>query len=268
MFLFITSRKSVPYQCRCSLASLNVQDSSTCLYMACHNGHLEVVKYLCNLGGDELLGLTQKVSLIQSILESHIMQWMWSMGWVIRGLRHKSIRLHHHRWFSRLEMQGYWSSRVWGCNTGMCVWAEWGIMSLYCQPSWAPGGGQVLVWEQRREVADADGGCECGYRMHVCVSTKSMCVSRWKIMTMVMQKRQICICHEWSSYECFLPSQWRVHVTVVCVRWHAWCHTQEGESCLYMACQNGHFELVKYLYERGGEKLLMLTLKVRLHKCM
>jgi hypothetical protein len=35
--------------------------------------------------------------------------------------------------------------------------------------------------------------------------------------------------------------------------------TQRGESCLYAACEMGHLEVVKFLCERGGEALLMLT---------
>jgi hypothetical protein len=33
---------------------------------------------------------------------------------------------------------------------------------------------------------------------------------------------------------------------------------QEGKSCLYFACENGHLELVKYFCENFGETLLML----------
>ena len=34
---------------------------------------------------------------------------------------------------------------------------------------------------------------------------------------------------------------------------------QNGASCLYMASQYGHLEVVKYLHEVGGKELLMLT---------
>ena len=37
---------------------------------------------------------------------------------------------------------------------------------------------------------------------------------------------------------------------------------QNNASCLYIACQEGHLDVVKYLCERGGEKLLMLTTMV------
>jgi hypothetical protein len=37
---------------------------------------------------------------------------------------------------------------------------------------------------------------------------------------------------------------------------------QGGSSCLLVACHAGHLDMVKYLCERGGEKLLMLMSKV------
>ena len=37
---------------------------------------------------------------------------------------------------------------------------------------------------------------------------------------------------------------------------------QNGASCLLAASQDGHLEVVKYLCERGGERLLMLTNQV------
>lgn len=42
---------------------------------------------------------------------------------------------------------------------------------------------------------------------------------------------------------------------------------QDGWSCLLIACQNGHLEVVKYLHGAGGEALLMMTKKVRLVMC-
>ncbi len=39
-----------------------VQDSTSSLYKACRRGQLEVVKCLCELGGKELLMLTDDVS--------------------------------------------------------------------------------------------------------------------------------------------------------------------------------------------------------------
>ena len=45
----------------------------------------------------------------------------------------------------------------------------------------------------------------------------------------------------------------RVYAIVMCA-----C-VQDGWSCLLIASVNGHSEVVKYLCERGGERLLMLT---------
>ncbi len=39
-----------------------VQDGTSCLYMASQNGHFGVVKHLCEIGGKELLMLTDYVS--------------------------------------------------------------------------------------------------------------------------------------------------------------------------------------------------------------
>ena len=39
-----------------------VQYGMSCLFLPCHEGRLEVVKYLCNQGGKELLMLTDYVS--------------------------------------------------------------------------------------------------------------------------------------------------------------------------------------------------------------
>ena len=44
-------------------------------------------------------------------------------------------------------------------------------------------------------------------------------------------------------------------------------YVQDGASCLWIASQNGHVEVVKYLYSCGGEALLMLTKKVRAGCC-
>ncbi len=37
---------------------------------------------------------------------------------------------------------------------------------------------------------------------------------------------------------------------------------QDGASCLFIASQKGHFEVVKHLCEIGGKELLMLTANV------
>jgi hypothetical protein len=37
---------------------------------------------------------------------------------------------------------------------------------------------------------------------------------------------------------------------------------QNGASCLLIACQRGLLDVAKYLCERGGERLLMLTTDV------
>ncbi len=39
-----------------------VQNGASCLYLASSKGHLEVVKFLCEQGGKELLMLTNKAS--------------------------------------------------------------------------------------------------------------------------------------------------------------------------------------------------------------
>ena len=41
---------------------MHVQDGASCLLKACENRHVELAKYLCKLGGDELLMLTDKVN--------------------------------------------------------------------------------------------------------------------------------------------------------------------------------------------------------------
>jgi hypothetical protein len=43
-------------------------------------------------------------------------------------------------------------------------------------------------------------------------------------------------------------------------------YVQNGASCLFLACQEGHLEVVKYLYEQGGKELLMLTINVSTFK--
>jgi hypothetical protein len=45
--------------------------------------------------------------------------------------------------------------------------------------------------------------------------------------------------------------------------WLPWLAEQGGRSCLHLACEGGHLDVVKYLCERWGEALLMLTTKVR-----
>ena len=39
---------------------------------------------------------------------------------------------------------------------------------------------------------------------------------------------------------------------------------QNGGSCLHIACQQGHLSVVQYLYQQGGQALLMLTMNVSL----
>ena len=43
-----------------------VQNGWSCLFIASHNGHLDVAKYLCEVGGERLLTLTDNVSAVSS----------------------------------------------------------------------------------------------------------------------------------------------------------------------------------------------------------
>ncbi len=43
-----------------------VQDGWSCLLAACQEGHLDVAKYLCEVGGERLLTLTANVSTVSS----------------------------------------------------------------------------------------------------------------------------------------------------------------------------------------------------------
>jgi hypothetical protein len=41
---------------------MRVQDGNTCLHWACYQGHLEIVKHVCALGGEALVLEANKVS--------------------------------------------------------------------------------------------------------------------------------------------------------------------------------------------------------------
>ncbi len=43
-----------------------LQDGLTCLMKACEGGHLDVVKYVCEIGGKELVMAKRKVSCLKS----------------------------------------------------------------------------------------------------------------------------------------------------------------------------------------------------------
>jgi hypothetical protein len=48
--------------CLVTVVCVRVQNGWSCLYIACYNAHLEAVKYLCEVGGKELLMLKDNVS--------------------------------------------------------------------------------------------------------------------------------------------------------------------------------------------------------------
>jgi hypothetical protein len=45
---------------------------------------------------------------------------------------------------------------------------------------------------------------------------------------------------------------------------YTYTHGQSGQTSLHKACEMGCFEVVKYLCEQGGKKLLHITDKVRM----
>jgi hypothetical protein len=66
-----------------------VQDGWSCLLIASEKGHLDVAKYLCEVGGERLLTLTQNVSALSSSGQMYVcgssMQPRRELDWV-RGL--------------------------------------------------------------------------------------------------------------------------------------------------------------------------------------
>ena len=55
-----------------------VQYGMSCLFLPCHEGRLEVVKYLCNQGGKELLMLTDNVSGLWDFVLICADVWLWA----------------------------------------------------------------------------------------------------------------------------------------------------------------------------------------------
>ena len=49
-------------RCVCVCVCVCVQNGWSCLHVASHKGHVDVVKYLCAQGGEKLLMLTSDVS--------------------------------------------------------------------------------------------------------------------------------------------------------------------------------------------------------------
>jgi hypothetical protein len=62
---------------------MGAQDGRSCLLEASRKGHIEVVKYLCELGGEKLLMLTNEV--IMALLHLHICCQKYILPWCFPG---------------------------------------------------------------------------------------------------------------------------------------------------------------------------------------
>ncbi len=168
----------------------------TGLLIACQDGHLEVVKYLCETGGEKLMMKPDKVS-----------------------------------------CQSFWAS-VYACmHVQECC--------TLCHTVWHHVCCHSNGTFKKNQLISG-----LVYWINALVTLAPLhCVTRFDIMACVLLMA-LSRKTNWSLDWCTGMFFW-----LMCMHHDA----QTGVSCLFLACQNGHFEIVKYLCELGGEKLMMMT---------